>query len=232
MALGARRDHGRVRRILAFGLAWLCAAVVAVVVAWQGVGLVGDQVTSDRPATLSSSQVEEALQSRTTGSPTSARDGTSTSPTLPPSVTPGATTLAAGSASAPPTNPSQTATTATRATATPGGGGGNNGGGGAAPGIAAPGTAAPPAPQAENRTFMVSGGTVELHFAPEGTTLVFATPNAGYQITRNGPADDNGWRVEFEGPAGKSRVEGWWAGGPQVRIDDDAAGGGPGGGDD
>jgi hypothetical protein len=69
---------------------------------------------------------------------------------------------------------------------------------------------------------------VELHFAPGGTTLVYASPNAGYQITRNEPGDNNGWRVEFEGPAGKSRVDGWWDGGPQVRIQDDAGNGGPG----
>jgi hypothetical protein len=213
-----------VRRLIAFSLAWLCAAVVAVVVAWQGVGLVGDQVTSDRPATLSSSQVEAALQGGTIAT-TVAPDGTSRSTTLTPSLTAAPAAPAPGTAPAVPTNPPPTATPG-------GGGGGTNGGGGAAPGIAAPGTAAPPAPQAENRTFLVSGGTVELHFAPEGTTLVFATPNAGYQITRNGPADDNGWRVEFEGPAGRSRVEGWWAGGPQVRIDDDAASGGPGGGED
>ncbi len=218
------------RRILAFGLAWLCAAVIAVVVAWQGVGLVGDQVTSDRPATLTSSQVEDALQGDATDSPTVHPDGTSTSTALPPSATPGATPQAAGSAPASPNNPSGTATTATRATATPGGGGGNTGSGGVVPGTAAPGTAAPPAPQAVNKTFMVSGGTVEMHFAPEGTTLVFATPNAGYQITRNEPGDNNGWRVEFEGPAGKSRIDGWWDGGPQFRIQDDAAGGGHGGG--
>jgi hypothetical protein len=126
---------------------------------------------------------------------------------------------------------SPTATTATGATATPSGGGGNTASGGTAPGTAAPGAAAPPpAPQAENRTYQVSGGTVELHFAPEGTTLVYAIPNAGSEWTRSEPGDNNGWRVEFEGPAGKSRVEGWWVDEPQVRIQDDASGGGPGDG--
>jgi cytoskeletal protein RodZ len=207
-----------VRRILAFGLAWLCAAVVAVVVAWQGVGVVGDQVTSDRPATLSSSEVEAALRDTATDPSSSRSDGTTS--TTPPGVTPAQTTPAPGSAPATPTTPSRTATTATRVPATSGGGGGNTGDGAAAP------TVSP----AENRTFLVSGGTVELRFAPEGTTLVYATPNAGYQITRNGPADNNGWRVEFEGPAGKSRIEGWWDGGPKARVEDDAASGGPGAG--
>src|SRR5262245_54924190 len=167
------------RRILAFGLAWLCAAVVAVVVAWQGVGLIGDQVTSNRPATLSASEVEAALQADAS---TTVSDGTSTSSTtLPSAATATPATPAPGSAQGAPSSSSPTATTATAASATPGGGGGNTGTGGTTPATAAPGTAAPPAPQAENRTYYVSGGTVELHFAPEGTTLVYARPNDGYQ---------------------------------------------------
>ena len=40
-----------VRRMLTLGAAWAVAAAFAAVVAWQGVGLVGDQVTDERPPT-------------------------------------------------------------------------------------------------------------------------------------------------------------------------------------
>ena len=55
-----------------------------------------------------------------------------------------------------------------------------------------------------------------------------ASPNNGYALTRSGPGDNNGWRVEFEGDAGRSRVDAWWAGGPQHRIQENPSGGGSG----
>ena len=52
--------------------------------------------------------------------------------------------------------------------------------------------------------------------------MLFATPNPGYQV-RSEPTDGGGWRVEFDGDDGRSRVEGWWDGGPQDRVDDDGS---------
>ena len=70
---------GPVRRILTFGLVWLAAAVVATVVAWQGVGLIDDQVTGDRPLTLTAAEVDAALADATTGTTTASPPARSTS---------------------------------------------------------------------------------------------------------------------------------------------------------
>lgn len=80
----------------------------------------------------------------------------------------------------------------------------------------------PPTTSGETRTFRTSRGTAALVFSPGGVTLDWAAPNAGYQVEQ-GPGDHGGWRVEFEGDDGRSRVEGWWDGGPQYRVDDDGA---------
>jgi hypothetical protein len=169
-----------VRRLLTLGVAWVAAAIVATAVAWQGVGLVGDQVTDDRPASLTAAEVEAAVAAADASG-----DGGTT---------------AASPTTAPP------ATTA---------------------------TTAPNQPAPVTRTYDLVGGSTALRFTPEGVTVVFATPEAGYQV-RSEPRDDGGWRVEFDGPGGRSRVEGWWDGGPQDRVDSDGGSGSgtSGGGDD
>lgn len=159
------------RRILAFGLAWLAAGVVASVVAWQGVGLIGDQVTDERPATLTAAQVDEALAR-------SSRTSEATAPTTAPTTTA--------------TSPGAPATTA-------------------------------PAGEATTKVYTLAGGSAAFRFHPEGVTLAWATPAPGY-TARNGPGDNGGWRVEFEGAGGKSRVDAWWDAGPQDRVRDDADG--------
>jgi hypothetical protein len=160
---------GPVRRILTFGLVWLAAAVVATVVAWQGVGLIDDQVTGDRPLTLTAAEVDAALAD--------ARTGTTTA------------------------SPSDPSTPATETTG--------------------PGATASTLGPEESHTYRLTGGTTTLRFTPAGVTMVSATPEQGYQV-RNGSGDGNGWRVEFEGAAGRSRIDAWWDGGPRTRIDDDA----------
>ena len=162
------------RRTLTLGVAWIAAAVTATAIAWQGVRLAGDQVTDDRPASLTAAEVEAAV----------AEGASTTGSTVAPSSS--TTTPADG------TSPSTTAT-------------------------------APAGPAPETRTYALTGGTVALHFAPSGVTVAFATPAPGYQV-RSEPTEGGGWRVEFDGPAGRSRVEGWWDGGPQARVDDDGSG--------
>jgi uncharacterized membrane protein YgcG len=169
------------RRRLMLWAAWLAAAVAATAIAWQGVSLVGDLVTDDRPSSLTAAEIEQAIADRVA------------SPTTEPSDESGSTTT-------------------------------DNA------------TAGEPAPV--TRTYPLTGGTARLRFAPSGVTAEFAMPNAGYEV-RSEARDGGGWRVEFDGPAGRSRVEGWWDGGPQERVDDDGVDddavddnddGGPGGG--
>lgn len=156
------------RRPAIFIAAWLVAAVVATAVAWQGVRIVGDQVTDDRPPSLTEADVEAALEA----ADTAAAEGE------------------------PEDEPEGSETTA---------------------------ASADPAPV--SRTFDLTGGTTALRFAPDGVTVVFATPDAGYQVRSEAQDGGRAWRVEFDGPAGRSRVEGWWDGGPQYRVDDDGADG-------
>ncbi len=68
----------------------MAAAASAAGVAWAGIGVVGDQVTDDRPAPLSSEQVARELQAEKAPATTSAPDG-GTSTTAPP-ADPSATT--------------------------------------------------------------------------------------------------------------------------------------------
>ncbi len=173
------------RRLLTLGVAWLVAAVVATTVAWQGVGLVGDQVTDDRPPTLSADDVEEAVAG--------SGDGGTTPPT----------TRSEPSSTVPPTTSSTAPSTAIT-------------------------TVPDPAPV--TRSYDLTGGSAALRFSPSGVRVVFARPKPGYRV-RSEPSDDGGWRIDFDGDAGRSRVEGWWDGGPQERVDDDGESG-SGSGDD
>lgn len=80
-----------VRRMLTLGAAWAVAAAFAAVVAWQGVGLVGDQVTDERPPTRSPADVAAELAGTApTADPgtssTSARAAVVTEPTAPPTT--------------------------------------------------------------------------------------------------------------------------------------------------
>lgn len=73
------------RRSLALGAVWLVAAALAAGVAWAGIGVVGNQVTDDRPAPLSADEVAQAVEADQAASSTTApppADGTTT--TAPP----------------------------------------------------------------------------------------------------------------------------------------------------
>jgi hypothetical protein len=73
-----------VRRTLALGAVWVAAAAVAAGVAWAGIGVVGDQVTDDRPAPLSADEVAQAVASQSASSTTTAPDGAPATTTAPP----------------------------------------------------------------------------------------------------------------------------------------------------
>jgi hypothetical protein len=74
-----------VRRTLALGAVWAVAAALAAGVAWAGVGVVGDQVTDDRPAPLSADEVAQRVSAgQSATSTTTAPPGGSTTTTAAP----------------------------------------------------------------------------------------------------------------------------------------------------
>lgn len=176
------------RRTVTLGTLWLTAAVVAVAVAWQGVAVVGDQVTDERPAALAASEIEARLAEASTTT-TTATDATSPASSPAPSTTSGPTSTA-------PTTPMAPLTPTSTTTAAP-----------------PPTTAA----AGETRTYNLQGGTASLRFSPTGVEVVFAKPADGFSVEVE-PEHGNGVKVEFESDAHESRVDGWWDGGPVDRI--------------
>lgn len=170
------------RRFLAFGLAWLAAAVVAVAVAWQGVGVIGSQVTDDRAAPLSEAAVRAAIE----GSSDQAGGNTTTSG---PAGTGARSTV-----------PSPAGGDAAPSTSSPAPSGGAD-------------TVA-----ATTRQYTLVGGSVALRFSPAGVTVLWATPNAGFEAQPIEPEHGNGVKVEFRSETHRSRVDGWWDGGPQDEV--------------
>ena len=185
----AGRLDGGVRRAVTYALAWLAAAAVAVTVAYQGVGVVTDRVTDDRPAALTADDLESLAAA-------------------PPDAT---TTIA--SAVAPSSTPTTLRTTGTTVTDAPAP---------TTPTTAAPATTTTTAPpeQAETRTYNLVGGSVALRFAASGVTVLWANPNAGFEVDVE--PEGNGVQVDFESESHRSRVEGWWDNGPVDRVREDA----------
>jgi hypothetical protein len=180
-----------VGRMVTFAAAWLAAAVLAVAVAWQGVGIVTRQVTDDRPAPLSAAD----LRARAVGP--------SPSSTLPSS--PGST-VASPTTAAPSVTTAPVVTTAPPVVTT------------APPPTTTTSTTAPPSqPAAETRTYNLVGGSASLRFSAEGVTVLWANPAAGFEVEIE-PEHVNGVKVEFESETHRSRVDGWWDDGPQDRV--------------
>jgi hypothetical protein len=78
------------RRLLTLTGAWLAAAIVAAGVAWQGVRLVGDQVTDARPPSLTGEQIEAAVAASSEDATEPATGPTTTSATTSTPTTGGA----------------------------------------------------------------------------------------------------------------------------------------------
>lgn len=177
-----------VRKTIIYVVAWFAAGVGAVALATAGVSMVGNQVTDSRPSPLSADEVRSQLAAD------SAAEATRTeSPT---------TSLPAGAVTT--TTPTTDGPTATTASSRPTGSG--------PPTTATPTTTTQPAPV--TRTYMLIGGTATLRFTASGVTVVDATPNGGYSVVVE-PTHDTGIRVEFRSDEHRSRVEGWWDGGPR-----------------
>ncbi|HVM08484.1 MAG TPA: hypothetical protein VM345_08485 [Acidimicrobiales bacterium] len=170
--------------------AWLAAAAVAGTIAWQGVGIVTRQVTDERPPSLTAGEL------RALAADASAQE-------RPPAVTSSSATEAESSTTTAAMPPSEATTTTTAPTAPP----------------VPSATTAPPSSStvSETRTYNLTGGSVALRFAPDGVSVVWATPNSGFVVEVE-PEHVNGVKVEFESDAHRSRVDGWWSGGPQERV--------------
>ncbi len=189
-------------RAVLYTAAWVVAAVASALVASQGVALVGRQVTDRRPAPLSTTEIEDELAAleQAKASTTTAAVTASTSTSSTTSIVPTST-----EATVPSTRPPSSGRSSTTAVTSPG----------------SSSTSAPPArtatKAAETRTYNLEGGTVSLRFTSSGVTVVFANPAAGFDVEVE-PEHVNGVKVEFESETHRSRVDGWWEGGPVDRI--------------
>lgn len=197
------------RRVALYGIGWVAAAAVAVLLAWQGVGLVGRNVTDSHPRALTADEAREALGDGSIpdgGSPS--KGPATTSPSA------GGGSPAASSSTTTGAQPPPTATTATTrpSTSTP-----------------APAPTSPPATGSSVvRTYNLVGGSTALRFDPSGkVTVVWANPNPGYRADID-DRDGGGVRVRFDGDSGRSQVEAWWDGGPRDRVEEQGSGGGSG----
>lgn len=179
-----------------FVVAWFAAGAVSVALATVGVSMVGNQVTGSRPSPLSAEEVRRELVG----------DDATTTTTLPDD---GTTSVPPGSATT--TTPSAPRTTTP--TSRPSGSAG--------PATTAP-TTLPEAPP-ETRTYVLVGGTATLQFASSGVTVTDATPNAGYSVSIE-PEHTNGFSVDFRSEDHRSRVKGWWDGGPRDEVEERAEG--------
>jgi hypothetical protein len=85
-------------------------------------------------------------------------------------------------------------------------------------------TTSPPTTSVEpiTRTYRVVGGSATIRFSPSAVTVLFATPAPGF--TAEVEPHDGAIRVEFESEGHKSRIDAWWAGGPQAETREDNEG--------
>jgi len=73
------------------------------------------------------------------------------------------------------------------------------------------------------QTFELVGGTATVRFAPETVAVLGAVPAAGFSTDVE--SNDDHTRVEFDSDGHRSRLEVWWADGPQHQVEEHARGG-------
>lgn len=185
------------RRVALYGIGWIAAAAVAVLLAWQGVGLVGRNVTDNHLKPLTADEARQALGEA--GGSTAGTGPATTSPAGDP-----AGTASTNSTARPGATTATTRSTATAPTTAP---------------TSGPTATTSPSAGGTVRTYNLAGGSTALRFDPSGVvTVVWAHPNPGFRADID-DRDDGGVRVRFEGESGRSQVEAWWDGGPQDRLD-------------
>jgi hypothetical protein len=205
------------RRVVLYGLGWLAAATVAVLLAWQGVQRVGTSVTGSHPRALSADEARETLAAEA-ATTTTAGDQPAPVATATTTAGPAATATTRSTTSRPsasststtrPAGPAATGPTTTQATSTAS-------------------TSAPPAATGVVRTYNLVGGSATLRFEPSGkVTVVWANPNPGYRVEVD-DRDGGGVRIRFDGEDHRSELEAWWDGQPRERIEEQGDGGGSG----
>ena len=78
-------------------------------------------------------------------------------------------------------------------------------------------TTVPPV-EAETITFTLTGGTTAISFSASGVTVLWATPNPGFDVKIE--PESPGWKVEFRSDTHRSRIDAWWNGGPVFDIEE------------
>ena len=73
---------------------------------------------------------------------------------------------------------------------------------------------------AQTLTFHLVGGTTAVSFSPQEVTVLWASPNPGFGVELY--YEGSGMKVDFRSNSHRSRIEVWWANGPQHDIDEDA----------
>lgn len=202
------------RRTAVLASGWVAATVLAVAVAWQGVGFVSREVTDRRPAALSAAEVQAELAAR--DNPTSSDSSTTTSPSNP--GQPGSPTTQSSSGTPTSTPAQPTATTAPRSPTTSS----------RATPATTPTTAGNPPPSTtttapatapETRTYNTVGGTATIRFEPGRVSLVSATPKAGFDAKVE-QFVANELSVRFRSDTHESRIDAKWDGGPRADIEE------------
>jgi len=83
-----------------------------------------------------------------------------------------------------------------------------------------PPTSTPVPPPAQVLTFYLVGGSTSISFSADGVTVLWATPNPGFEVEIE-PEDDKA-RVDFESDGHESRIDAWWSDGPRHEIREDS----------
>lgn len=180
-----------------FVASWLAAGAGAVALAGTGVSAVGNQVTGSRPSPLSANEIRRELTASHPITSTTDPDAGTTTVASSSSTTTSTSVEGTGTPAGPRTAGATTTTSTTAA-----------------------------GPVAVTRTYALKGGTVTLDFAPSGVTYRGPTPRSGFNVSVE-EEEDGGIRVEFSNETHRSRVTGWWDGGPrdEVREEDQQHGG-------
>jgi len=185
------------RRALAIVAVWLAAGSGAVMLSSAAVSMVGNRVTAGRPASLSTDQVRDQLNSSAGSTTVPRADGSGSEPSSEEATTTtrpaeddttGSTIRTTGTPTTQPkpsTEPVGSTTTTTQAVTV--------------------------------RTYALVGGTATLRFSPSGVTVQDATPKPGYSVEIE-PQEGNGVQVTFESDAHRSRAKGWWENGPRDEV--------------
>jgi hypothetical protein len=189
---------------------WLAASVVAVGVAWTGVGIVSHEL--DDPPSVQLVRTRDAADAAPTTVDVSDQGERSAADAVVEPRGDGST----GSSAEDDDNRNDAASGSTEGSSVAGAGGTS----GASPSTstAPPSTTSAPPTTAAPRTITYSlvGGTTAITFSPDGVSVAWATPRAGFDVRVESHGDDA--RVEFRSETHWSRIDAGWEGAPAVVV--------------